>query len=88
MSGTKHCAQSDMLSPRKAVCFATKEATARFVSRSNLEQDPCKGKLVRHGSEDYSKCMKFAWNFLNLPLQENSFPTSSGQAHIVEGSIL
>lgn len=55
---------------------------------SNLEQDPCKGKQVRHSSEDYSKRVKFAWNFLNLPLQENSFPISWGQAHIVEGSIL
>lgn len=34
----------------------------------DLEQNPCKGKLVCHGSADYSKCMKFAWNFVNLPL--------------------
>lgn len=34
----------------------------------DLEQDLCKGKLVRHGSDDYSKRMKFAWNFVNLPL--------------------
>lgn len=76
MSSTERCAQPGMPSPRKTACFATKEATTKFVSCSNLERDPCKGKLVRHGSEDYSKCMKFAWNSLNLPLQENSFPAS------------